>query len=130
MAAAPLPSQAREGSGEAATSDFAPLFGDPREGKGEAAPSDFVPLFRDPRKEELSGYGVACFTFFSPVFGRFLPRVGVFSRFSVFFCFFMVVLGTNASCGTKEALFFEYFWHSLFLRRLLAECFFAFFPHA
>ena len=26
----------------------------------------------------------------------------------------MVVLGTSASCGTKEALFFEYFWHSLF----------------
>ena len=67
------------------------------------------------------------FVFFA-VFGRFWPRVGVFSCFLVFFCFFMVVSGTNASCGTKEALFFEYFWHSLFLRRLLAESFFCFFP--
>ena len=40
----------------------------------------------------------------------------------------MVVLGTNASCGTKEALFFEYFWHSLFLCRLPAEIFFVFSP--
>ena len=52
-----------------------------------------------------------------------------FMFFGVFFVFFMVVLGTNASCGTKEALFlnifvFEYFWHSLFLRRFLAEFFF------
>ena len=71
-------------------------------------------------------------------FCLYLPFLAVFGRglvffhvFLVFFCFFMVVLGTNASCGTKEALFFfEYFWHSLFLRRLLAENFFVFFPHA
>ena len=36
-----------------------------------------------------------------------------FMFFLVFFCFFMVVLGTSASCGTKEALFFQYFWHSV-----------------
>ena len=83
-------------------------------------------------KPELSGYGVGCFTkknaFFVFCFvGRFWPRVGVFSCFLVFFCFFMVVSGTNASCGTKEALVFENFWHSLFLRRLLAESFFSFF---
>ena len=46
------------------------------------------------------------------------------------FLFFMVVLGTKASCGTKEALFFEYFCHSLFLQRLLPENFLVFFPHA
>ena len=54
------------------------------------------------------------FLFFCRFLPFFWPRVGVFSCFLVFF-FFMVVLGTNASCGTKEALFFEYFWHSLFL---------------
>ena len=67
-----------------------------------------------------------CFLFFPPFFA-FFRRGLVF--FHVFWCFFfMVVLGTNASCGTKEALFFEYFWHSFFLRRILAECFFCFFP--
>ena len=71
------------------------------------------------------------------VFFVFFPFLAVFGRglvfFHVFWCFFvfsMVVLGTNASCGTKEALFFEYFWHSLFLRRLPAENFFVFLPHA
>ena len=82
-------------------------------------------------KEELSGYGLGCFTkkknasfvflFFFSVFGRFWPPVGVLSFFLVFCCFFMVVLGTNTSCGTKEALFFEYFCHSLFLRCILGE---------
>ena len=88
-------------------------------------------------KQELSGYGVGFFYkqkhvfFYSPVFGRFWQRVAGFSCFFwCFFCFFVVVLGTNASCGTKEALFSEYFWHLLFLRRLLAESFFRFFPHA
>ena len=67
------------------------------------------------------------------VFLFFLPFLAVFGRGLVFFMFFgvfffMVVSGTNASCGTKEPLFFEYFWHFLFLRRLLAESFFVFFP--
>ena len=70
---------------------------------------------------------VFCFFCFFCRFSCFWPRVGVSSCFLVFFCFFMVVSGTNASCGTKEALFFEYFWHSLFLRRLLAKSFFLFF---
>ena len=64
--------------------------------------------------------------FFPPGFWPFLAAGWCFFMFLVFFCFFMVVLGTAASCGTKEALFFEYFWHSLFLRRLLVECFFVF----
>ena len=79
--------------------------------------------------------GVLKKTRFLLFFLFFLPFLAVFGRglvffpcFLVFFCFFMVVSGTNASCGTKEALFFEYFWHSLFLRRLLAESFFCFFP--
>ena len=67
------------------------------------------------------------FWLFLAVFGRGLV---FFHVFWCFFCFFMVVLGTNASSGTKEALFFEYFWHSLFLRRLPVENFFVFFPHA
>ena len=84
-------------------------------------------------KEELSGYGVRCFAGKKRIFCFFLfssPFLAVFGRglviFHVFwclFCDFIVILGTNASCGTKEALFFEYFWLSLFLRRLLAECF-------
>ena len=72
----------------------------------------------------------AVFVFFC----RFWPFLAAgwcfFMFFGVFFCFFMVVLGTNASCNTKVALFFEHFWHSLFLRRLPAENFFVFFPHA
>ena len=70
------------------------------------------------------------FCFFPPFLAVFGCGLLFFHVFWYFFCFFMVVLGTNASCGTKEALFFEYFWHSLFLRRPLAECFFVFFPHA
>ena len=50
----------------------------------------------------------ARFLFFC-FFCRFWPFLAAgwcfFMFFGVFFCFFMVVLGTNASCGTKEA------WH-------------------
>ena len=59
-----------------------------------------------------------------PICGHFWPRVGVF----LFFCFFMGVLLTDPSCGTKEALFSKYFWYSLFLRCFLAVFFFL--PHA
>ena len=68
--------------------------------------------------------------FFLPFFAVFGCGLVFLHVFWCFFCFFMVVSGTNLSCGTKEPLFFEYFWHSLFVRRLLAESFFVFFPHA
>ena len=59
---------------------------------------------------------VLCFfCFFFPFLAGFGRGLVFFNVLWCFFVFFMVVLGTNASFGTKEALFFEYFCHSLFL---------------
>ena len=44
--------------------------------------------------------------FFPPVLAVFGRGLVFFHVFWCFFCFFMVVLGTNASCGTEEALLF------------------------